>query len=74
MQDQETTRLEGKEDWSTPRPDQIPPATYTPVGIAFGVVFLVWGLLTSPIVSAVGLVIFVASLAGWIGGILHERR
>jgi len=59
--------------WAAPQPEVIPQPTYTPVGVAFGMVFLVWGLLTSPIVSVVGLIIFVASLAGWIGGILHER-
>ena len=73
MEKEKQENPEEKVDWSLPKPDVVPPATYTPVGAAFGVVFLAWGLLTSPIVSAVGLVIFVASLVGWIGGIFHER-
>ncbi len=60
-------------DWSIPRPDILPRPTYAPAGLAFGAVFLLWGILTSYIVSIVGLVIFIISLAAWIGEILHER-
>ncbi len=59
--------------WSTPRPEVLPRPTYAPAGLAFGAVFLLWGILTSYIVSIVGLVIFIISLAAWIGEILHER-
>lgn len=60
-------------EWSIPRPEILPRPTYAPAGLAFGAVFLLWGLLTSYIVSIVGLIIFVISLAVWIGEILHER-
>lgn len=60
-------------DWSIPRPEILPRPTYAPAGLAFGAIFLLWGILTSYIVSIVGLIIFVISLAAWIGEILHER-
>ncbi len=60
-------------DWNIPRPEVLPRPTYAPAGVAFGVVFLLWGILTSYIVSIVGLIVFIVSLAMWIGEILHER-
>jgi len=60
--------------WSVPRPERIPRATAWPAGLALGVTFLSWGLVTSPIVLAVGLGVFLVSLAGWIGEIRHEGR
>ncbi len=60
-------------DWSIPRPEILPRPTYAPAGLAFGAVFLLWGILTSYVVSIVGLIIFIISLAAWIGEILHER-
>jgi hypothetical protein len=36
--------------------------------------FFAWGLITSPVVLAVGAALFVASLSGWIGEIRHEHR
>ncbi len=59
-------------DWNTPQPEKIPEPTYAPLGLAFGVVFLLWGLLTSYLVSLVGLIFFIASLAAWIGAMRHE--
>ncbi len=60
-------------DWGVPRPEVLPRPTYAPAGLAFGATFLLWGILTSYIVSIVGGIIFVISLAAWIGEILHER-
>jgi hypothetical protein len=42
--------------------------------MALGITFFAWGLVTSPVVLGMGLVLFVISLAGWIGEIRHERR
>jgi hypothetical protein len=38
-----------------------------------GTAFLFWGLITSWVIIAVGIVLFTASLAGWIYEILRER-
>ncbi len=62
------------DDWSAPQPEVLPRPTFAPAGIAFGATFLLWGLLTSYLVSIVGFVVFVASLVLWIREIVHERR
>jgi hypothetical protein len=39
-----------------------------------GIAFLFWGLITSWVTFVVGLGLFIASLAGWITEIRHERK
>jgi hypothetical protein len=51
----------------------IPRPTYVPAAMAFGVTFSMWGLVTSPVVLVVGLVVIAVSLAGWIGELRHEK-
>jgi uncharacterized membrane protein len=60
--------------WNLPKPEYIPRPTAWPPAMALGITFFAWGLVTSPIVVAIGLVLLVISLAGWIGEIRHERR
>ena len=59
---------------ASPSPTSIPRPTYWPAAMAFGLTFLLWGLVTSPVVLGVGVVVFVVSLVGWIGEMRHERR
>jgi hypothetical protein len=63
-----------KEDWSVARPESIPRPTFWPAGLALGITFLMLGLLTSLVVIAVGLAVFIVSLVGWIGELRHEER
>ena len=44
----------------------LPHPTYFPAGLAMGVAFLFWGLITTWVVLVVGVVLFAAALAGWI--------
>jgi hypothetical protein len=37
------------------------------------ITFLVWGLVTSLIITGVGIALFALALAGWIRDIRHER-
>jgi len=39
-----------------------------------GVSFIFWGLITTWVVFVVGVVLFAASLAGWITDIRHEYK
>ena len=55
-----------------PKPDTIPRPTYFPVGLAFGITLLLWGFVTSPVVLGMGLLVFIVSLAGWIGEMRHH--
>ena len=52
----------------------LPHPTYFPAGLALGAAFLFWGLITTWVVVLVGLVLFLASLAGWITEIRHEYK
>src|SRR6266478_2075204 len=49
----------------------LPHPTYFPAGLAMGVAFLFWGLITTWVVLLVGVALFIASLAGWITFICH---
>jgi len=55
-----------REGWGTPKPATIPRPTYAPAGLAFGITFLFWGFITSPIVGVAGFVVTAASLYAWI--------
>jgi hypothetical protein len=35
---------------------------------------LLWGIVTSPLISAVGLLLFAGGITGWIGDIRHDRK
>ena len=60
--------------WEPLLPEHLPHPTYFPAGMAMGVSFFFWGLITSWVILAVGGGVFVASLAGWITEIRHERK
>jgi hypothetical protein len=49
----------------------LPEPTYWPAVLALAITFLAWGLVTSLVISGVGLVLFVVALAGWIGALRH---
>lgn len=66
--------LERYADWSAARPEIISRSTSWPVAMAFGITFLLWGLIASPVVIAAGGVALFVSLAGWIGEIRHEHE
>jgi hypothetical protein len=51
----------------------IPRPTFAPAGMAFGITFSLWGLVTSPVILVVGLVVMAVSLMGWIGELRHEE-
>ena len=59
---------------SPAQPEQIPGATVWPITLAFGGLFLFWGILTLPIVSGIGVVLMAFAVAGWIRDIRYERE
>ncbi|HEX4086654.1 MAG TPA: hypothetical protein VHY22_17205 [Chthoniobacteraceae bacterium] len=66
--------MQPKPNW-TPLPNEhLPQPTYFPAGLAMGISFIFWGLITSWVIIAVGAALFIASLAGWITDIRHERK
>jgi hypothetical protein len=60
-------------DWNVPRPDKLPRPTYWPMVMAAGIVTGVWGLIFSLWFVALGIVLFVAGLAGWIAELRREQ-
>jgi hypothetical protein len=55
-------------------PEPLPRPTFWPGALAFAVTFLLWGIVSSPYITGVGVLLFVVSLAGWIGDLRHETR
>jgi hypothetical protein len=60
-------------DWNVPKPDKLPRPTYWPMVMAAGIVTGVWGLIFSLWFVALGIVLFVAGLAGWIAELRREQ-
>lgn len=59
--------------WHTPQPEILPAPTYWPAVLALGTIMVLWGFVSSWIISGVGLILFVLALAGWMGEIRHEQ-
>jgi hypothetical protein len=57
---------------SSPRP--APQPTYAPFMLALGVTMLFWGLVTSPVMSVGGFVIFAWALWMWIRDIAQDWK
>ena len=59
-------------DWAKAQPEKLPAPTYWPFVLALGLTFMFWGLLTTWIILAAGVIIFIIALAGWINLLRHE--
>ncbi len=70
----ESPTLSPRPGWNLPRPAKIPGPSIWPATMALGIALLVWGLVTSLILTGVGAVLFAVALAGWIGELRHERK
>jgi hypothetical protein len=73
MAAEERPQTPGEEDghWNAPLPEKIPPPTYAPVFLALGITFLLFGVLSSYVFSAAGLVLMTISIGKWVGELLH---
>jgi hypothetical protein len=59
--------------WTVLPPEKPPEPGVWPVTLALAITLLVWGLVTSLIITGVGLALFAVAMAGWILDIRHER-
>lgn len=66
--------MDQKPNWTALPNEHLPHPTYFPAGMAMGVAFFFWGLITSCVILAVGICLFIAALAGWITDLRHERN
>lgn len=49
-----------------PDPEILPEPTIWPISLAFGILFLFWGFISSLGLSILGFLVMVVSIAGWI--------
>jgi hypothetical protein len=58
--------------WTHVPDEKIPRPTFWPAALALGTVLLLWGLVTSFIITTVGFVLLFLSIAGWLEEMRHE--
>jgi hypothetical protein len=63
-----------QKNWEPLPHERLPRPNYFPAGLAMGTAFIFWGFVTSWVILAIGIALFVAALAGWITEIRRERR
>jgi hypothetical protein len=57
-----------------PKPEIMPEPTYWPAVTALGVVVLLWGTVTTLLLSVIGLATLALGLGGWIGDLRRAER
>ncbi|CAA9297213.1 MAG: hypothetical protein AVDCRST_MAG26-4525 [uncultured Chloroflexia bacterium] len=60
--------------WRRPEHLELPAPTYWPAVLAFAITLLAWSLVTSTLIAAIGIAVFILALAGWIGDLQHEQH
>jgi hypothetical protein len=60
--------------WNIPKPEIIPSPTYWPFVLSLGATLMGLGVLTSNIISATGIVLFILAIIKWIGELSSEDR
>lgn len=60
--------------WTKPRPQKMPAPSYAPAVIALAIVCILWGIVTTYLISLLGLVLLGVGLTDWIGGLRDERE
>jgi hypothetical protein len=68
-----SSRPKPHSEWSLTKPAILPKPGVWPATLALGITFLAWGLVTSLIITGVGIILFSVALTGWIRDIRHER-
>jgi hypothetical protein len=62
------------QEWVEPLPEKVPDATFAPAFLALGITFLLFGIVSSYVFSAAGLVLMVWSISKWIGELVRGDR
>jgi len=65
--------IEPRPGWSLPLPPTLPPPSYWPAVLALAIVLLLWGLVSSIVVSGIGLALFILAITGWVGDLRHAE-
>jgi hypothetical protein len=56
-------------DWHTPQPKHLPQPSYAPALMALGLTFALWGVITTWILSAIGILLTGVAAGLWIGNV-----
>jgi len=71
--DEQADKPNEADDPTTPAlPERIPKSTFWPFVMALGVMFFFWGILTSWIISGIGVILVSISFSGWIVDLNNE--
>jgi hypothetical protein len=62
------------QEWVEPLPEKVPDATFAPAFLALGITFLLFGIISSYVFSAAGLVLMVWSIGKWIGELVRGDK
>ncbi len=60
--------------WNIPKPATIPSPTYWPFVLSLGATLMGLGVLTSKIIGAMGIVLFILAIVKWVGALSSEDR
>jgi hypothetical protein len=60
--------------WQKPQPETLPEPTYWPAVVAIGVVSILWGIVTTFIISGIGFVLTAVAIYGWVRELLYEQQ
>jgi hypothetical protein len=71
LEDAPPARGDEAGQWSSPLPEKTPQPTYAPAFLALGITFLLFGVVSSYVFSAAGLVLIVVSIGKWVKELLH---
>ena len=73
MKDLVETTFNDEYPLQKPDPEIIPEPTIWPLALAFGLLFMLWGLITIIVLTFVGVILFGLGLAGWINDLKPDK-
>jgi hypothetical protein len=48
--------------------------TFWPISLAMSIIFILWGIISTWVISMVGLILFGISVRGWVMDLLNEQQ
>jgi hypothetical protein len=70
-QQPESRSTQDTQEWVEALPEKVPEATFAPAFLALGITFLLFGIVSSYVFSAAGLMLMVWSIGKWVGELLR---
>ena len=67
----ESSGTQDRQEWIAALPEKVPESTFAPAFLAVGITFLLFGIVSSYVFCAAGLILMVWSISKWIGELMH---